>query len=104
MVRRGLNNRPACVVLETRFGALAPPSAQPPTSCLASLPDVLAPYFTRASPHQRRTARSRATAAQVGLTKTKDQLSAIEERAKQLSLDLQRTQMDLLAKTSEGGE
>ena len=40
---------------------------------------------------------------QVGLSKTKDQLSVIEERAKQLSLDLQRTQMDLIAKNSERG-
>jgi hypothetical protein len=37
----------------------------------------------------------------VGLNKTKDQLSVVEDRAKQLSLDLQRTQMDLFAKTSE---
>jgi hypothetical protein len=40
---------------------------------------------------------------QVGLNKTKDQLGIAEERVKQLALDLQRTQMDLLAKTSEGG-
>jgi hypothetical protein len=40
--------------------------------------------------------------SQVGLSKTKDALSVTEERAKQLSLDLQRTQMDLFAKTSEG--
>lgn len=38
---------------------------------------------------------------QTGLNKTKDQLSIVEDRAKQLSLDLQRCQMDLLAKTSE---
>jgi hypothetical protein len=36
-----------------------------------------------------------------GLTKTKDQLSVVEERSRQLQLDLQRTQMDLVAKTSK---
>jgi hypothetical protein len=41
--------------------------------------------------------------AQVGLTKTKDALSVAEDRAKQLGLDLQRMQMDLIAKTSESG-
>lgn len=39
----------------------------------------------------------------VGLSKTKDQLSVAEEKYKSLQLDMQRTQMDLLAKTSEGG-
>jgi hypothetical protein len=37
----------------------------------------------------------------VGLNKTRDQLSISEERIKQLQLDVQRTNMDLLAKTSE---
>lgn len=37
----------------------------------------------------------------VGLNKTKEQLSGFEERCKQLSLDLQRTQMDLMAKTGK---
>jgi hypothetical protein len=36
----------------------------------------------------------------VGLNKTKEQLSGTEERFKSLQLDMQRTQMDLLAKTS----
>lgn len=36
----------------------------------------------------------------VGLNKTKEQLSGTEERYKSLQLDMQRTQMDLLAKTS----
>ena len=35
----------------------------------------------------------------VGLSKTRDQLSTSEERIKQLQLETQRTQMDLLAKT-----
>jgi hypothetical protein len=37
----------------------------------------------------------------VGLSKTKEQLSGTEERYKSLQLDMQRTQMDLLAKTSK---
>lgn len=36
----------------------------------------------------------------MGLSKTKEQLSGTEERYKSLQLDMQRTQMDLLAKTS----
>lgn len=35
----------------------------------------------------------------VGLNKTRDQLSVSEDRIKQLQLENQRTQMDLLAKT-----
>jgi len=38
---------------------------------------------------------------QVGLSKAKDQLTSTEERVKQLTVDLQRVQMDLIAKTSE---
>lgn len=37
----------------------------------------------------------------VGLSKTKDQLSVAEEKYKNQQLEMQRTQMDLLAKTSE---
>lgn len=37
----------------------------------------------------------------VSMNKTKDALSVTEERYKSLQLDMQRTQMDLLAKTSE---
>lgn len=37
----------------------------------------------------------------IGLNKTRDQLTIAEERTKQLQLELQRTNMDLLAKTSE---
>lgn len=37
----------------------------------------------------------------VSMNKTKDALSTTEERYKSLQLDMQRTQMDLLAKTSE---
>lgn len=36
----------------------------------------------------------------VGLTKTKDALSIAEDKYKNLQLELQRNQMDLLAKTS----
>jgi len=36
----------------------------------------------------------------VGLSKTKDQLSVTEEKYKSLQLEMQRTQMDLVAKTS----
>lgn len=46
-------------------------------------------------------AEKRRESMMVGLSKTKDQLSASEERIKALQLDVQRTQMDLLAKTSE---
>lgn len=37
----------------------------------------------------------------VGLNKTREQLSGSEEKIKSLQLEVQRTQMDLLAKTSE---
>lgn len=37
----------------------------------------------------------------MGLTKTKDALGMAEEKHKATQLELQRTQMDLLAKTSE---
>lgn len=37
----------------------------------------------------------------VDLSKTKGQLTSVEDRAKQLSTDLQRTQMDLMAKSGE---
>lgn len=37
----------------------------------------------------------------VGLNKTRDALSASEDKIKGLQLEVQRTQMDLLAKTSE---
>lgn len=36
----------------------------------------------------------------MGLNKTKEQLSGTEEKYKSLQLDMQRTQMDLMAKTS----
>lgn len=37
----------------------------------------------------------------VSMNKTKDALSVTEEKYKSLQLDMQRTQMDLLAKTSK---
>lgn len=37
----------------------------------------------------------------VGLNKTKDALSVAEDKYKALQVDMQRTQMDLLAKTSK---
>lgn len=44
-------------------------------------------------------AEKRRESIMVGLNKTRDQLSVSEERIKQLQLENQRTQMDLLAKT-----
>lgn len=44
-------------------------------------------------------AEKRRESIMVGLNKTRDQLSASEDRIKQLQLEVQRTQMDLLAKT-----
>jgi chromosome segregation ATPase len=46
-------------------------------------------------------AEKRRESMMVGLSKTKEQLGGAEERARQLSLDLQRTQMDLVAKSGE---
>jgi hypothetical protein len=37
----------------------------------------------------------------VSINKTKDQLTVTEEKFKNQQLEMQRTQMDLLAKTSE---
>lgn len=62
----------------------------PTRACLtACLPDV---------PGQ---AEKRRETLLVSMNKTKDALSVTEERYKSLQLDMQRTQMDLLAKTSE---
>jgi hypothetical protein len=59
----------------------------------------------RASPcarvRTRHQAEKRRETLLVGLNKTREQLSSHEERMKAMQLELQRNQMDLLAKTSE---
>lgn len=52
-------------------------------------------------PARCRQAEKRRETLVVGLNKTKDALSVAEDKYKNLQLELQRTQMDLLAKTSK---
>lgn len=61
-----------------------------------SIANIAAPFALHTQAEKRR------ESIMVGLNKTRDQLSVSEERLRQLQLDLQRTQMDLLAKSGAG--
>lgn len=61
---------------------------------------ALLPSVLHTLPPRTMQAEKRRESMMVGLNKTRDALSASEERIRALQLDVQRGQMDLLAKTS----